>query len=116
MARKKFPNDVCSSFERLEARQLDREIPTDNLEALMGSYEGDFPSFDMQKIMQDVKEVHPRAQSWVLAKLDGMSNVEIAEDWEVSPSYLTSWFHKYGQDIKEVFAKHLESIYTGMTG
>lgn len=64
------------------------------------------PHSEMAKIMRDLKKVDDRAPSWVEAQLEGLSNVDIAEQWNVSPTYVTKWVRQYTDDIQEVFAKY----------
>ena len=64
------------------------------------------PHSEMAKIMRDLKKVDDRAPSWVEAQLERLGNVDIAEQWNVSPTYVTKWVRQYTDDIQEVFAKY----------
>lgn len=66
-----------------------------------------FGPSDLRKIMQDVSRVNERAPSWIEAQLEGLSNVELAEQWGVSPAYVTKWTGQYLDKIKDVVYKHL---------
>ncbi len=68
------------------------------------------PRSEMSKIMRDLRQVNERAPGWVEAQLDGLSNVEIAEEWGVSPAYVTKWFRTYGEQIEAVFNKYLSAV------
>jgi len=107
MPRQTFPCDVFTQSDRQEKRQSEREIPCGDMEPLLEPVTPDLP-IDFDGILADVDRVHPRAKSWVLAKLDGQTDVEIAKEWGTTPSYVNSWFYRYGLDVRRVFTKHLE--------
>lgn len=65
------------------------------------------PKSEMAKILRDLRTVHERAPSWVEAQLDGLSNVEIAAEWGVSPAYVLKWTKAYIDRIQAVFNKYL---------
>ncbi len=65
------------------------------------------PRQELEKLMEDLRRVHPRAPSWLEAQLEGLKNVELAEEWGVSKSNITGWEHKYVPDIKKVVMKYL---------
>lgn len=65
---------------------------------------------DMAKILRELKQVNDRAPAWVEAQLEGLSNVEIAEEWGVSPAYVTKWTRTYTDRIQTVFNKYLRAV------
>lgn len=68
------------------------------------------PPSEMAKILRELKQVNERAPAWVEAQLDGLSNVEIADEWGVSPAYVTKWTRTYLDRIQAVFTKYLRSV------
>jgi len=68
------------------------------------------PRSEMMKVMRDLKQVHDRAPSWVEAQLDGLSNIEIASEWGVSPAAVSQWVKKYEPQIEAVFNKYLRAV------
>lgn len=68
------------------------------------------PKSEMTKIMRELKQVNDRAPSWVEAQLDGLSNVEIADEWGVSPAYVTKWTRTYLDKIQAIFTKYLRAV------
>lgn len=107
MPRSTFPCDVRNAYDRQEARQAEHEIPHPNVERLLPPVALDLLKFDFDKLMGAVELVHHRAPSWVLARLEGLTNVEIAQEWGVSPTYITNWFDLYGLHVQAVFAEYL---------
>lgn len=63
---------------------------------------------DLQRMMQDVEKVHPRASQWVEAMLEGMSKVELATQWGVTPAAIQNWESRYLDRVKDVVYKHLK--------
>jgi RNA polymerase sigma factor (sigma-70 family) len=67
------------------------------------------PRSEMVKIMRDLKQVHDRAPAWVEAQLDGLSNLEIAAEWGISPAAASQWAKRYIPEIEAVFQKYLRA-------
>lgn len=107
MPRRTFPCDVRAATNRQAERQS-REIPFCNVERLLPSVELDTLPFDFDKLMAAVAEIHPRATSWIKARLEGLTDVETAEQWGVTPQYVMRWRYAYELKIKAVFAEFLE--------
>lgn len=67
------------------------------------------PRHELQRLMKDLESVHPRAPSWLEAQLEGLKNVELAEEWGVSKGAVTMWEQKYVPAIKDVVLRHLKA-------
>ena len=65
------------------------------------------PQSEMGKIMQELRRINERAPAWVEAKLDGLSDREIAEEWGVTPSAIINFKNRYFDKIEAVFNKYL---------
>jgi DNA-directed RNA polymerase specialized sigma24 family protein len=62
---------------------------------------------DMARVLHDLEKIHPRARSFAEALLNGDSKTEIAEDWSVTPSYVSKWFREHKSDFLQVLQKHM---------
>lgn len=67
------------------------------------------PRSEMAKILRELRQVHERAPSWVEAQLEGLTNIEIANEWGVSPAYVLKWAKQYLDRIQAVFNKYLRA-------
>jgi len=54
----------------------------------------------MEKLLRDLARVHPRAPDYVRALLEGDSASEIAEEWRVTPSYVSKFKRMVGPEIR----------------
>ncbi len=62
---------------------------------------------DLKNFLADIAHIDRRAPEWFNAQLDGMSNVELAKEWDVSPAYVTKWTQAHLDKIKAVVYKHI---------
>lgn len=66
----------------------------------------------MRKMLRDLEGVHPRAADYVRALLDGDSATEIAEDWQVTPSYVSKFKRLIGPEIRRFVENRLRAAST----
>jgi DNA-directed RNA polymerase specialized sigma24 family protein len=66
----------------------------------------------MGRMLRDLEEVHPRAPDYVRALLDGDSATEIAEDWRVTPSYVSKFKRLVGPEIRRFVQERFRSAST----
>lgn len=66
------------------------------------------PKADLGRLMHDLERVHDRAPSWLEAKLDGLTGVEIAQEWGVGKSAITAWEQKNVPEIKRVLTRYIQ--------
>ncbi len=111
MARKTFPCDIRRAFQAKEKyqkrQQLKYEVPLTAVEEVLETCELDTLRVELGDIYRDLEKVHKRAQDWLLAKLEGLTDVEIAERWGTTPQNVWRWTCAYGLTIRQVFADHL---------
>jgi len=67
------------------------------------------PRSELQQLMRELEGVHARAPSWLEAQLEGLKNVELAEEWGVTKPAVTMWEQKYVPQIKNVVMKYLKA-------
>lgn len=86
-----------------EAAQLDFADPNSfrHLEKML-------PESELNHLMRDLEHVHKRAPSWLEAKLDGLTGVELAQEWGVGKSQVANWEKDYMPDIKRVLTRYLQ--------
>lgn len=65
------------------------------------------PASELQAVLRELAEVHPRAPDWLQARLQGDSGQEIAIDWGTTPSYISKWQKTYVPQIKKLVEHHL---------
>ncbi len=66
----------------------------------------------MRKMLRDLQKVHPRAPDYVRALLDGDSATEIAEDWQVTPSYVSKFKRLVSPEIMRFVEDRMRSAST----
>jgi len=66
----------------------------------------------MRKMLRDLEGVHPRAADYVRALLDGDSATEIAENWQVTPSYISKFKRIVGPEIRRFMEERFRSAST----
>jgi len=59
------------------------------------------PASELEAVLRELAEVHPRAPAWLQARLQGDSGQEIAIDWGTTPSYISRWQKMYLPAIKK---------------
>jgi DNA-directed RNA polymerase specialized sigma24 family protein len=62
---------------------------------------------EMAVALREIERVHPRARSFAEALLNGDTKSEIADAWQVTPSYVSRWFRQHRDDLAEVLHRHL---------
>jgi len=62
---------------------------------------------EMQRVLQELDRIHPRARSFAEALLDGDSKAEIARSWNVTPSYVSRWLSEHRAELAAVLQRHL---------
>jgi len=67
---------------------------------------------EMQALMNDLREVHPRAPEWLRARLDGDSGREIADEWGTTPSWVSKWQRLYLPQVKKLVEHRLRGART----
>jgi len=67
------------------------------------------PRADIQKLLHDLERVDKRAPSWLEAQLDGLKNVELAEEWGVAKSYISNWEKANLPKIKQIVMKYVQN-------
>lgn len=114
MARKLFPCDVNRHFAQRDLRYDANEIPTDP-DDIVGMLDANEDTVGMsslpwefEKMLKALDKVHFRAREWVLARLDGMTDIEIAKAWGITPQGVYRWSCVYGQRVRAVFEEFLE--------
>ncbi len=63
----------------------------------------------MDRLLRDLRGVHPRAPEYVRALLDGDNAAEIAQDWRVTPSYVSKFKRIVGPRIRSLVEDRLRS-------
>lgn len=101
LARKQGRARAVSDVDE-EGRTLDVEDPE-----AFAKLERALSPRDMQRILQDLEDVHPRARSFAEAVLEGDSKADVAEAWSVTPSYVSKWLKQYGGAIRKVIEYRL---------
>lgn len=66
------------------------------------------PKDELARLMRDLEAVDPRAPSWLEAQLDGVSNVQLAQEWGVGKSRITGWENDHVPAIKRVVMKYVQ--------
>jgi DNA-directed RNA polymerase specialized sigma24 family protein len=66
------------------------------------------PKTELGRLMADLERVNERAPSWLEAKLDGLTGVEIAQEWGVGKSRITNWEHDNVPAIKRVLLRYIQ--------
>jgi DNA-directed RNA polymerase specialized sigma24 family protein len=90
-----------------EGRTLDIEDPD-----ALAEVERALSPADMQRVLRDLERVHPRARDFVEAVLNGDSQTEIADSWNVSPSYVSKWLREHRGEIGEALRHGLREART----
>ena len=110
-ARKVFACDVRKSEAQQEARRQETEISMASLDGFASTDPvlDHLLPYEMQKILAEVARVNYRAPSWILARLEGLTDIEIAEEWGCTPQNVKRWGYTYSHQIKAIFAKYLET-------
>lgn len=72
----------------------------------LGNLNAIIPEPHVTRVLQELKALHPRAQSFFQLALEGHSSSEIARAWGVSPAYVSKWVRKYGPGIQRVVRRH----------
>lgn len=67
---------------------------------------------EMERVLRDLERVHPRARSFAEALLDGDTKSEIAQEWRVTPSYISKWLRENRDDLAAVLRRHLREART----
>lgn len=100
--------DLARSEQRRRRHLRDVEHPVDveDPEAFAEVEQALSPA-EMQRVLNELEQLHPRARSFAEALLDGDTKSEIAEEWEVTPSYVSKWLRHYRNDIAQVLNRHL---------
>lgn len=108
MPRRTFPCDVRAAADRQVKRAKKAETPVADFEGLLPDVEMSVLPFEFDKLMAAVAKVHPRATSWIQARLEGTTDIELAAQWGVTPQAVMRWKYTYELKIKAVFAEFLE--------
>lgn len=66
------------------------------------------PKSELSRLMSDLERINERAPSWLEAKLEGLTGVEIAQEWGVGKSRITGWEQQYVPDIKRVLTRYIQ--------
>lgn len=103
--RKEFGRPDRSLKPRME--QLDETIDFEDPDSFKNFGEL-LPSSEVERLMRDLSKIDTRAPSWLEAKLSGLSNVEIAEEWGVGKSRVTGWEKDHLPAIKKVILRYVE--------
>lgn len=64
---------------------------------------------EMERVLRDLEQVHPRARSFAEALLDGDTKSEIAAEWNVTPSYVSRWWRQHKDDMASIVTRHLRT-------
>jgi DNA-directed RNA polymerase specialized sigma24 family protein len=70
------------------------------------------PASELNAVLRELAEVHPRAPDWLRARLQGDSGQEIANDWGTTPSYVSKWQRTFVPQIKRLVDHHLRQART----
>lgn len=65
------------------------------------------PQADIRRLMQELESVNPRAPSWLEAKLEGLSGVELAAEWGVGKSAISEWERTNLPKIKKLVLNYV---------
>lgn len=66
------------------------------------------PQAELSRLMADLERINKRAPSWLEAKLDGLTGVEIAQEWGVGKSRITGWEQEYVPAIKRTLTRYIQ--------
>ncbi len=66
------------------------------------------PKSEISRLMRELERINERAPSWLEAKLDGLTGVEIAQEWGVGKSRVTGWEQDYVPAIKRVLTRYVQ--------
>lgn len=66
------------------------------------------PRSEMTRLLNELKRIDERAPSWLKAQLEGLTNVELAEQWGVSKPRITGWERDNLPKIKDVVMKYVQ--------
>lgn len=64
---------------------------------------------EMQRVLREFEQIHPRARSFAEALLEGDTQAQIAKSWDVTPSYVSKWFREHRDEMAEVLHRNLRT-------
>ncbi len=82
--------DAVRSRGRAPIPVADEQIDTADPRAF-SRLEEILPRAELARTLRRLEKVDPRAPDWLRARLDGLTGVELARLWGVSPSYVAKW-------------------------
>jgi DNA-directed RNA polymerase specialized sigma24 family protein len=85
------------------AIDIDINDTTDAFQAL----DNLLPRHVVKGILDDLSKINKRAPEWFLAKLDGLTDQELAEVWGMDRSYPHQWLKKHQPRIEKVIQRHI---------
>ncbi len=98
--------NIIRSNKRNQTEEIDDTVDVSDPNAFQ-SLDKMLPRAELERLMQDLSRINPRAPSWLEAQLEGLRNVELAEEWGVSKSNITGWEQRYVPEIKKVVLRYL---------
>lgn len=68
------------------------------------------PQYDLDQLLEELEDINDRAPSWLKAQLEGLSNVELAEQWGVGKSRINEWENHNLPKIKKVVQQYVRDL------
>jgi DNA-directed RNA polymerase specialized sigma24 family protein len=102
--------DLARSEQRRRRQVQDDDGPLDIEDpGAFAAVERALSPTEMAVVLRELEKVHPRARSFAEALLDGDTKAEIAENWRVTPSYISKWFREHRDELAAVLHRHMHA-------
>jgi DNA-directed RNA polymerase specialized sigma24 family protein len=101
-------NLLVDAFRSIESRReaIGGDLDVDNVETFQ-ALDNLLPRHVVKGILDDLSKIDKRAPEWFLAKLDGLTDQELAEVWGMARSYPHQWLKKHQPRIEKVIQRHI---------